>query len=77
MCIFQPFSPLLFARGPSKGPGRLIRKLYGQSTAENVLEELHRDNAESAIPEKLDPMISLRATDVLPAASKAKKPCTS
>ena len=43
ICILQPFSPLLFARGPPKGPDRLIRKLSGQSTAENVREEWRRD----------------------------------
>ena len=27
ICVLQPFSPLLFSRGPPEGPDRLIRKL--------------------------------------------------
>ena len=37
MCILQPFSLLLFARGPHKGPDMLLRKVSGQSTLDDVL----------------------------------------
>ncbi len=37
--ILQAFSPCLFIRGPPKGPDRLIRKLRGDITAEQAMEE--------------------------------------
>ena len=37
--ILQAFSILLFCRGPPPGPDRLIRKLSGEITTEQALEE--------------------------------------
>ena len=37
--ILQPFSPLLFNRGAPTGPDRLIRKLKGEMTAHQAMEE--------------------------------------
>ena len=39
ICVLQAFSPFLFARGPPKGPARLLRKLSGAITSEEALEE--------------------------------------
>ena len=39
ICVLQPFSPWLFARGPPRGPERLIRKLSGQIASDEALEE--------------------------------------
>ena len=65
--VLQAFSPLLFSRGPPKGPERLIRKLSGRITASEALEEWEHDDegppAESAE----------KANDVM----KTKHRCTS
>ena len=42
-CVLQPFSNLLFIRGPPAGPHRLIRKLEGEVTCEQALEEWAHD----------------------------------
>ena len=44
ICVLQPFSPFLFARGPPKGPERLLRKLAGTITSEEALEEWVQDD---------------------------------
>jgi hypothetical protein len=44
ICVLQPFSPLLFARGPPRGPERLIRKLSGVISSDEALEEWSEDN---------------------------------
>ena len=59
ICVLQPFSPLLFTRGPPKGPGRLIRKLTGAITVEEVLEEWNQDgnaNEDANADNTTDPM---------------------
>ena len=39
ICVMQPFSPLLFNRGPPRGPDRLIRKLQNKISPEEALDE--------------------------------------
>jgi hypothetical protein len=43
ICVLQPFSPWLFARGPPSGPERLIRKLSGKISSDEALEEWVQD----------------------------------
>ena len=52
----RTFLPMLFTCGPPKGLDRLLRKLSGQSSAEEVLEEWRRDDTDSPVPERVDPM---------------------
>ena len=37
--VLQPFSPLLFNRGPPAGPDRLMRKLTGQISSHDAMDE--------------------------------------
>ena len=39
ICILQPFSPLLFTRGPPDGPHRLLRKLAKHITTKQASDE--------------------------------------
>ena len=48
ICVLQPFSPLLFTRGPPAGPERLIRKLEKKITVEQCFEEWANDTTEDA-----------------------------
>ena len=43
LCVLQPFSPLLFKRGPPPGPHRLMRKLEGALTADAAMTEWRLD----------------------------------
>ena len=57
MRVLQPFSTFLFSRGNPVGPGRLVRKLRGEMTAEEACDEWFRDSFEDAFEEeKKDPM---------------------
>ena len=59
ICVMQPFSPLLFTRGPPKGPDRLLRKLQGRITVEEALDEWrNEDNDEEneKMKDKCNPM---------------------
>ena len=61
MCVMQPFSPFLFSRGNPVGPGRLVRKLRGEITAEQACDEWLQDSLEDAVEEdKKDPMSTRR-----------------
>ena len=44
ICVLQPFSPLLFTRGPPIGPDRLIRRLSKNFTFEDACEEWQADH---------------------------------
>ena len=46
ICILQPFSPLLFTRGPPAGPQRLIQKLQKEMTIEECFEDWAKDTTE-------------------------------
>ena len=46
LCVLQPFSPLLFKRGPPPGPHRLMRKLEGTLTADAAMEEWRQGGVE-------------------------------
>ena len=45
ICVLQPFSTLLFTRGPPTGPHRLIRKLEGSITTEQASDEWWNENS--------------------------------
>ena len=56
--VMQPFSPLLFARGPPAGPDRLLRKLRGDISAVQAIEEWLQDEDDTIaqLPSQSDPM---------------------
>ena len=57
MCILQPFSPLLFSRGPPRGPAILLRKLSKELTADEAAEAWKEEGeTENAKTDGLDPM---------------------
>ena len=57
MCILQPFSPLLFSRGPPQGPAILLKKLQGEYTVAEALEAWQEDaTTENSKAKDLDPM---------------------
>ncbi len=59
ICVMQPFSPLLFSRGPPKGPDRLIRKLRGDITVEEALDEWRQgedETGDAALKDGCNPM---------------------
>ena len=57
MCILQPFSPLLFSRGPPQGPAILLKKLQGEYTVQEALDAWQEDVATNNSKAKdLDPM---------------------
>ena len=45
MCILQPFSPLLFSRGPPQGPALLFKKLQVEYTEQEALDAWQEDLA--------------------------------
>ena len=56
ICVMQPFSPLLFTRGPPKGPDRLIRKLQGNVTVDDVFVEWDEKKGDKTANDQCDPM---------------------
>ena len=52
ICILQPFSPLLFTRGPPAGPQRLIQKLQKEMTIEECFEEWAKDTTEDDVEKR-------------------------
>ena len=59
ICILQPFSPLLFSRGPPVGPERLIRKLPQQTSREDAFSEWQSEWVENEVEEETNnPMTS-------------------
>ena len=61
LCVLQPFSPLLFKRGPPPGPHRLMRKLEGTLTADDAMEEWRQGvEVEDDTKQSCELFISLR-----------------
>ena len=72
MCILQPFSPLLFSRGPPRGPAILLRKLQGELTVEQAADAWDEDGETEITKSKdLDPMAQKKQMHVLPSAKEA------
>ena len=57
MCILQPFSPLLFSRGPPQGPAILLKKLQGEYSVREALDAWpEAPAADHFKAQSLDPM---------------------